>query len=271
MFKYTAVILSVGALAAAQNINLSPSCNTAVSALAQNAAVENCTNVNGLLNILVAPANTSLIQPINSFLTGFCAASDCSATTITGVVNNITTACAQDLAQLGVTGVNGQQVGSIVAQFFDLAKDVACLADSSANQFCLTEVLTNVQTFLGQPLSIATLESTLPSLVGQAIQTGGSSIQIPANITCTPCVQAAYVLLKDALPGQVNGTEEKAAIVAQCGAPFEAADALPSGIVEGTGANGPSATNKPNAARASTVASAGALLFAVAGAFVAIA
>jgi len=271
MFKFTAVILSVGALAAAQSLSdLTPSCNQAVTALASNAEVNNCTNVNGLLNLLLTPANSSLIPGIDSFLHGFCAAPDCSAATITGVAANLTTACAQDLASIGVTAADGQQIGAIVQQFFPLVKDVACLSDSSANQFCLTEVLTNVQSFFGQPLSIATLENTLPQLVGQAIQTGGSSVQIPANITCTPCVQAAYVLLKDALPNQVNGTDEKNAIIAQCGAAFEAADAMPSGIVEGTGTNGPSAS-KPNSARSTAVAGAGALLFAIAGAFVAIA
>jgi len=271
MFTLTAVILSVGALAAAQSLSdLTPSCNQAVTALASNAEVNNCTNVNGLLNLLVVPANSSLIQPIDSFLRGFCAAPDCDPATISAVATNLTTACAQDLANVGVTQADVAQVGSLVGQFFPLVKDVACLADSKANAFCLTEVLTNVQTFIGQPLSISTLENTLPQLIGQAITTGGSSIQIPANITCTPCVQAAYVILKDAFPNQVNGTDEKNAIVQQCGAAFEAADAMPSGIDEGTGANVPSA-NKPNDARSTAVAGAGALLFAIAGVFVAIA
>jgi len=243
-YKSSSIILMFGALAAAQSISdLSASCQAVITELQRDNAAATCTDLAGLLNILATPKNDSLIAPIDGWLRSFCAAAPCSNDTLSSVAQNITTGCASDLNSVGITPDDVSNVASLGQVIFPLGKEIACLADSKASAFCVTEVLTSIQTFVGQPLSIGTLESTLPQLIGQAEATESDPLSLPANVTCTPCVQAAYILAKDAFPGEANITDAKNAITAQCGAAFEQADVTPSGIIEGTGSAVPKPTN----------------------------
>jgi hypothetical protein len=233
-----------GALAAAQSISdLSASCQAVITELQRDNAAATCTDLAGLLNILATPKNDSLIAPIDGWLHSFCGAAPCSNDTISAVAQNITTGCATDLAGVGITASDVSNVASLVDIILPFGKEIACLADSKASEFCVTEVLTSIQTFVGQQLSIGTLENVLPQLIGQAEATESDPLNLPTNVTCTPCVQAAYILAKDAFPGDANITQAKTAITAQCGAAFEQADTMPSGIIEGTGSAVPKPTN----------------------------
>jgi len=268
MFKRSALILALSALAAAQS--LSASCQTALTAADNDPATANCTDLNGLLNILLVPANQSLITPITAFVSGFCAAPLCSTATIQAVATNITTACGADLAGLGISSDEVGAVAGLAAQFFPVLKNLLCLADSQTHEYCVTEILDNVQSFTGVPLTIANIKGQLPALTGDAAGLANGNSQLPTNITCTPCVQAAYITLKDALPGTINGSAEASAIAQQCGAAFEAADATSSVVFEATGTSALSASATHTGAATRIVPAAGALV-ALAAAFVSLA
>ncbi|KZV97747.1 hypothetical protein EXIGLDRAFT_832641 [Exidia glandulosa HHB12029] len=258
--QYAVVVLSLGALVAAQDFkSLSQACQNGVTAVQSNAEANSCINVSGLLSLLVVPADQSLITPVNNWLTAFCGADDCSSETIQAVVANVSTACATDFESLGVTQDQINTVLPYIQDNFGAAKQIICLADTTQDEFCVTELANNLQTFLGAPLTLNTLKSNanLQSAEG-----------VPTNITCVPCTQAALVKLKDTQLSTV--VDLSSAVGTECGADFSSATTSPSNIIVGTGSNVPKGQNGDGSASPLAVAgSLSALAGILAAAFLA--
>jgi hypothetical protein len=236
MSKQTvAVALSLAALAAAQSLSdLSTECQAGINGLSSNTEANNCLALNQFTNIFLTPSDQSVIAPVTNWLTAFCGASDCSDSTISTVVESITTACAKDLAPLGVTGNDtSATVAQYVQQYFGTAKEVLCLANTSSDQFCATELANDAQDSLGKPLSIDNLVSTLSGVV--------VSGQSPVNTTivCTPCTQGIIAVLHD---DATIGSSVSSGLSSTCGADFASVTTLPANIVVGTGTAVPKGT-----------------------------
>lgn len=88
----------------------------------------------------------------------------------------------------------------------------------SRNEFCATELGGDLETALGQNLTMASLTQSANPEAAQS-----AAGQVPKNVTCSPCTQALLVKLKGT---ELNTFFDLSAGVAQeCGADF--AGALP--------------------------------------------
>ena len=96
-------------------------------------------NVQGLLPLLTASSNTSLITPVSTWLAGACAADPCTNDQIAALVANVTTGCANDLSGIGLTSEDVPLVTSAIQQYYPTARKIACLKEY-AYVFCFLDL-----------------------------------------------------------------------------------------------------------------------------------
>jgi len=244
----TAIAISLSF--AALSVAISQQCQTGISNLAANSEASSCLGVNQFTNLFLTNPNTSVITPVQNWLTAFCGAPDCSNATIAAVVTNVSTACATDLQSLEITSSAVQMIIPYITEFFGTAKEVLCLADTSKSEFCAVEIGQTIETATGHPLSLDEFYDAYDTILG------GSS---PVNETlfCTACTQGALSILNtntqiSSLLGVATTDISKT-----CGSAFAASTTLPANIVVGTGTavpKGNSSDNKGNGAGTIAVA-----------------
>lgn len=222
--------------ASAQSFNISNECQSTLTTLATSSDGA-CLNLAGLLPLALAGSNTSLVDPINTWLGGLCSVDACNNDTLSTIVTNITQGCATDLQPLGFDPSAGPSVVSDVQQWYPTVRQVACLKDGSANQLCVTQTLTNLQSSTGT-LSISGIIALVPNLLG------GGFANIPKNETCTNCLKESYNLISQMQPNPFN-SDAQSAISNQCGADF-INGSQPEGLTET--ASGSSLAGQPGAA-----------------------
>lgn len=213
MLTRTLTISALLSVAAAQ-INLSASCTKALTTIATNADANACLTPSPLLPILT-DSSASVVDPINNWLTSLCAAPSCSNDTIAAIVTNATTGCATDLAAIGYTAESTPAVSALIQQYYPTVRNVVCLKDGNTN--CVTQTLTNIQGVLG-PLSIQNV---------LALVAADTNVTLPANISCTNCLKAAYNAVNTEIPGLFTTDS----VQNECGASFTDG-ATPAGISE---------------------------------------
>ncbi|KAL6308236.1 hypothetical protein BKA93DRAFT_605797 [Sparassis latifolia] len=197
-------------LVAAQS--LSSQCQSTLASLVTSSDA-NCLDLSSLAGLIVTNSNTSVIGPVNNWLTGLCAQPACNNATLTALVGNVTSGCSSDLQSLGLSSSQIAQLPSVVQEFYPTVRKILCLSDTSNNNtLCATETLTNIQPYTG-----TLTPSNIKSLISQIAQ--GSIPNVPSNVTCTDCTQAAFDVFNEAFPNLVtsgvNGT-----ISNECGASF---------------------------------------------------
>ncbi|KDR75769.1 hypothetical protein GALMADRAFT_248455 [Galerina marginata CBS 339.88] len=201
------------AYASAQS--LTSSCTTALTGIATNPDAAACLSPGSLISLAAGGANSSIITPINSWLTSLCSSPACSNDTIAAVVQNVTTGCATDLSGLGFNPSLTPSITSIIQQYYPTVRQVVCLKDGDTN--CITQTLTNVQNIVGT-LSLTNI-----------IKLASTSPDLPANVTCTNCVKAAYNIVGQNIPSLVS--DSAPALQSQCGASFTDGT-TPAGILQ---------------------------------------
>jgi len=213
MFR-SLTLAALVAYASAQSI--SDSCTTALAGIAANPDAAACLSPGSLVSLFTLDQNSTVIPPINNWLTSVCAAPACSNATIDAVVKNVTSGCSSDLSPLGFNSDSAASITSLIQQYYPTARKVLCLKDGDTN--CITKTLTNIQNMIG------TL--SLSSLTSGAI---GFKDDLPANLTCTNCVKAAYNVIKTDVPAVVSDADSS--LQEQCGASFTDGQ-TPSGITQ---------------------------------------
>ncbi|GLB40671.1 hypothetical protein LshimejAT787_0805420 [Lyophyllum shimeji] len=208
MYTRILTLSAVACLAAAQ-LNLSQACTNTLVSIASNPDVSACLNPSALLTI-ATDTSKSIVDPINNWLTGLCAAPACSNNTLAAIVANATNGCQAELAGLGFQASDAGAVTGIVQQYYPTARKVVCLKDGNTN--CVTQTLTNLQTFIN-PLSIQNIISTFTSSNSPF---GNGSL--PTNLTCTNCIKAEYNTIDADVPGALGLW--KTGAQQQCGAAF---------------------------------------------------
>lgn len=243
-----AAVLSGASLISAQSI--SSGCEKSVSDVIASPDAA-CLNPSGLLPIFLGGANTSLVAPINNWLTGFCSAAPCSNQTLAAIVTNVTTGCSNELKALGLGSGTAAEITTTVQQFYPTVRKVLCLKDDSTNQNCITETLTNIEKTTG-PLSFDKIASELTNPLALASA-------VPKDVICSNCVKAAYNVinqdLKGLIPSAANST-----VSSTCGASFVDGQ-NPSGISQSAAQAAiasPSSSSKPK--NTGTSLSGGALI-----------
>lgn len=224
------VLLTVGlTLVQAQSLSLSQACQNTLLEIAANPEAD-CLNVQGLAPLITAPANTSLVAPINSWLEGLCAQAPCSNQAISDIVTNISTGCATDLTSAGLN----ESTSTLVAeaqQAFPIIRDVGCLKTTSNNTLCVTTILTQLQTANGI-LSLSSIVGDVPSAMAGA----GASTNVPTYVTCSDCVKAAYNILNQDDQSLASSASES--LQSTCGSSFTDGSS-PADVAEGTGTAAP--------------------------------
>jgi len=206
--------LALGMTVSAQT-GISSQCMTGLAQIATN-STSACLSPSSLLSFATVSANTSVIDPINTWLSNVCSIPACSNSTIAAVVTNLTTACSAELSAFGFTSNDTATLISTVQEAYPTVRDVACLKDGSTN--CVTETLTNVQSVIGT-LSLTNLEALMVS----------TNISLPSNVTCTNCTKAAYNTINTGFPGLLDS--ENSTLQSKCGSSFTDGS-TPSGITE---------------------------------------
>ncbi|GAA98003.1 uncharacterized protein L969DRAFT_46909 [Mixia osmundae IAM 14324] len=215
--------LSWALSAGAQSLgSLSTNCEAAASGLISG-DFASCSNILGLLTIATGSSSASIVTPLQGYLTTLCADPACSSATITAAASSIASGCSTDLA----SGSETAQLLYAVVNNFNSIRDVGCVKETANNTYCLTQVLSDVQTAQGSNVTISTLESLLTS--------GNGISSIPSSALCTNCGKAIYIVGAPLLAanGTLSNSTITSSVSSECGADF-VNGVFPSGIENGT-------------------------------------
>ncbi|OCH86361.1 hypothetical protein OBBRIDRAFT_783397 [Obba rivulosa] len=238
-FAVSAVVAAGVSSAIAQSI--SSQCQTTLVTLVTSPEAQ-CLSPETLAGLVVSSPNSSVVEPINNWLGNLCSQASCSNTTLATLVTNLTAGCQSDLQSFGFSNNSLDEVIQIVQEVYPVARQVACLADSSNNNtLCVTETLNNIQQATGT-LSIDNLESLITQIMGGSLP----SLNIPESALCTDCTQAAFEILDQSFTSVVNQTSSTVSSV--CGTGFTDGS-MPPTVVET--ANNSTASNAAMALSAS--------------------
>ncbi|KAG6861236.1 hypothetical protein C0995_002358 [Termitomyces sp. Mi166 len=163
-----------------------------LSAIVSLAAAQVSISMPSPLVAILANPSASIVDPVNSWLAGLCAAPACSNTTLAAVVGNATSGCSAEFASFGISSSNVPAITALVQQYYPTVRKAACLKDGNTN--CVTQTLTNAQSVLGT-LSVNNIATIVSS---------GEDINLPTNVTCTNCVKAIYNTVNTGAPGILN-------------------------------------------------------------------
>lgn len=187
---------------------LSAACIGAIVGITTDPAAVACLNPGPLTTLFLNPGNTSIVGPINSWLTGLCAAAPCSNDTLSAIVKNITTGCQLELSVLGPNRPSDDQLVTVVQKAYPIVREVVCLKDNNDNGTnCITQTLKNIESFVGVPLTI-----------NKVVEIVGTKGPFPPNVTCTNCVKQAFNIVNQKAPGMTGGATD--ALELQCGDSF---------------------------------------------------
>ncbi|KAG8753919.1 hypothetical protein FRC14_005622 [Serendipita sp. 396] len=226
-------------IAGLEGVSISEGCQTTLKSLLSSPAAT-CLNIPGTIAIFSTVSNSSWIPPTNTWLSDFCGKDDCTSDQITSTLNTVIDGCSAEFNQLGVTR---DYVIQQAVDNFSTAKSALCLRDSSnSNALCAITTLQKLETALGgQPLT--------PTVVSQNYQLLlANDYALAKEIACTPCVSAAFALVRSAIPQEYISLVDSF-VGSQCGVDFTS---LPTGsiaVVTGSAA--------VNAAQATAQGSAG--------------
>ncbi|KAJ3844711.1 hypothetical protein F5878DRAFT_655626 [Lentinula raphanica] len=219
--------LAAGLSVSAQSTGLSSQCTSALAQIALNSSTA-CIAPSTLIPIITASANTSIVGPVDSWLTNVCQVAPCSNDTLAAIVTNVTSGCGTELSALGFSSSDTATLISTVQEFYPTVRQVACLEDGNTN--CVAETLTNLQDAVGN-LSLTNIASLVAS---------GNTTSLPSNVTCSNCVKAAYNTVNTAFPGLLDS--ENSTLQGECGTSFTDGS-TPSGIVESASGSSSSDSN----------------------------
>ncbi|EIW82616.1 hypothetical protein CONPUDRAFT_120715 [Coniophora puteana RWD-64-598 SS2] len=207
----SAVILAGAGFASAQS--LSSQCQSTLASIATSSE-GSCLNLAGLIPLATAnSSSTSVISPINSWLSGVCSVGACSNQTLSDVVTNVTSGCSSDLQGLGISSSNAQEIIPYVQEAYPVVRQIACLQDTTTSQNCVTETLYGIQN--------ATTTLSLTNIVGLFSQLQAGQVpNIPKNVTCSDCTHAAYTIASQSALSSYLSSGTNSSVASYCGGDF---------------------------------------------------
>ncbi|GAA5960831.1 hypothetical protein JCM8115_000167 [Rhodotorula mucilaginosa] len=284
---------------------ISSTCQSSVSSLLSS-AFASCADVGGLLPVLtssgsVVSSSTSFFPPnlahqplfadlafrlqlYDSYLGTLCGSSNCSSSAIENATSVIDAGCASDLS----SGNQLVTVARTVVANFNSVKEAVCLQQSSNSTYCVTDLLTKIQTALGTDLTVSTLTSLdlaslekIPSsdvcddcahalttkLVpilesassSSSATTGGSSASgagsASAAVSTVAASGAAARKAKRQSTSSVSTSDISSAISSYCGSSFLDGQ-IPSGIQDGSGSSSSDSSSGNNAVSSTSLSGA---------------
>lgn len=85
-----------------------------------------------LVTAFLGSSNSSVVDPINNWLTNLCGSPACTNDTLSAIVNNATTGCATELSALGFNAADSgakDQVTAAVETYYPTVRKVICLKE----------------------------------------------------------------------------------------------------------------------------------------------
>lgn len=209
-----ASVLASTAYAQTPSLNISQGCQSTLAGLAVSSDAQ-CINASGLVTAFATlDANTSIVGPVNNWLSGACSQQPCSNQTLSSLISNITAGCANDLSALGFSSSDTQTVISEVQQFYPTVREVVCLKNSTSNNLCVTDLLNDVQGAVGT-LS----ENNIGTIVSSFFGNTDKLQALLKSAACTDCVKAAYNTINSKFPGLIT-SDDQSSISSTCGSGF---------------------------------------------------
>ncbi|PPQ63477.1 hypothetical protein CVT24_005134 [Panaeolus cyanescens] len=236
MFR-TLTVTALIAYASAQS--LSQQCTATLAAIAGNPDAASCLSPGSLVSIVAGGSSNSIVASIDGWLSNICGAPACSNDTLAAVVKNATEGCSTELSGLGFNSNLTPTITGLVQQYYPTVRKVVCLKDGDSN--CITKTLGDVEATFGT----LNLQNIIKIVTNPPDD-------LPANITCTNCVKAAYNVIAQDVPGLVSDTS--AGLQQQCGADFTDGQ-TPTGISQSANTNVASSPSTSNGAALSTLTS----------------
>ncbi|PBK74488.1 hypothetical protein ARMSODRAFT_593025 [Armillaria solidipes] len=193
----------VGAgMVSAQSISLSSNCTDSLKSLLTSPDSA-CMNPSALLSFVVG-TDQSIPNTINNWLSGLCSQGSCSDESIEAMVTNVTTGCTQELASVGAPLDVRDIVLNAVKQTYPTARNIACLFDTSSNEYCAAKTLSDLESVIGQftldDLSFFNLTDDAQKLIQSGVE----------NLACTSCIKEGFTLAREAFPDIVSQIDSEA-------------------------------------------------------------
>jgi len=210
MFFHLLTIATATGFAAA---SISANCTVALLSISDNAAASACLSPSSLVG--VAAGGNSAISSVDQWLNTICPAAPCSNSTLEEVVDTIAGGCQNELAAANVTASTSELV-TLVQEAYLPVRQVACLKDGNTN--CVTETLTNLQSYNNQSISLSSIISAVSEFNN-----------LPTSVACTSCIKASYNIVAEEQPSQASKVQQ--ALEDKCGTSFTNGS-TPSGITE---------------------------------------
>ncbi|ESK97040.1 hypothetical protein Moror_6397 [Moniliophthora roreri MCA 2997] len=253
-------ILFGASLIPVHSLTLSSSCQASLRGLLESDDAA-CLNAPALISsVLGAQDDINVPRIMDSYLTSLCSSGSCSDDSLAAVTRNLTSGCSEDLAALEIN-LEGLQdkIVDVVQQVYPTVREIACLKDNNANQFCATQTLDNLSKVIGglnfDDLSFLDLFADARRLV----QSGAQSL------ACTDCMKEAFTIARSDFPSIVSQVDDE--VSGFCGASF--VDGVTPDSVTQTAQPGIFAASQGQGNSASTVfRNAGSVIVGVSLAFV---
>jgi len=215
---------------------LSPQCRSTVTGLlAPNSSLGACLDVQGIGSIL-QNNQSSIVPDIDTYLRGICSSAPCSNATIQNATLSIGEACSTELSYFGITN----ETLADITGAYPTAREVVCLSTNATSSnsttvkpthgnwthgiplhhnatdntttnstLCPTSFLTQVENFLGVPLTNSFVDTLL---VGANATAYNQVVSVFQNVTilqsfvCTDCVIGAVDVVLQNYPQLTNKT-----------------------------------------------------------------
>lgn len=88
-----------------------------------------CLNAQALVGLLLSGSNTSVVGPINNWLTGLCAQPACSNDSLAAIIGNVTSGCPDEIQALGFSTSDAGEITTLVESMYPALRQIGCLEE----------------------------------------------------------------------------------------------------------------------------------------------
>ncbi|BEJ11114.1 hypothetical protein CspHIS471_0105360 [Cutaneotrichosporon sp. HIS471] len=248
-----ALALVAGANAQFSIAGLSTGCTTTFAGFILG-DLSSCLQVTALLPVISSGGNSSVVGPLNGYLTSLCASSTptCTNASLTTAASRVRSGCTQELAD----PASIPNLFLTIVDNYTPIKVAACSKNETNNEFCASDALNTIQNVSGTDVTF----NTVTSLLGGNADVASTLQQVlGTGELCTGCVAGIYHAALE-----VNSTIATSSIgqtiTGQCGADFGMnITGVSMSSAAAPSASQPAKSTKPTSGALAMTGSAGAL------------
>ena len=149
----TLILLANERLIDPQFHRISTQCQSTLAALVLSSQAS-CLNPQALVGLLVSASNTSVIGPIDNWVSGLCSQPACSNNTLASVVNNVTSGCPDEIQALGFSTTDTEEITTLVQMTYPTFRQIAC-TEEYVNAFsCRLQCSLTAHPMIAHPMAI---------------------------------------------------------------------------------------------------------------------